>query len=68
MQQTLTEAAPAPVTLRATPAMRLLLTAIALVAIAVPLAILVLAPPPAKIAARRVPQQHVVPPAELPPA
>lgn len=67
MQQTLTEAAPAPDTLRATPAMRLLLAAIALVAISVPLAILALAPPPAKIAARRVPKQHVVSAAELPP-
>ena len=67
MQQPLIHALRAPETLRASPGVRALLVVIALVAIAVPLAILIFAPPPAKIAARRVPSQHVVPAAELPP-
>jgi spore germination cell wall hydrolase CwlJ-like protein len=67
MHQPLTEAPHAPESLRATPAVRLILGVIALVAIAVPLLVMTLAPPPARVAARRVPKQHVVPAAELPP-
>ena len=67
MQQPLTEAPRAPEPLRATPAIRLVLAAIALAAIALPLVVMTLAPPPARIAARRVPKPHVVPAAEVPP-
>ena len=64
MHEPLTEA---PERLRATPTVRLIASVIALIAIALPIALLIWAPPPARVAARRVPKQHVVPPAELPP-
>lgn len=67
MHQPLTEALRAPIAMRATPVVRAVLAAIALAAIALPLAVLIWAPPPARIAARRVPKAHVVSPAELPP-
>ena len=66
MQQPSTEA-PRTVPPGATPAVRAVLAAIALLAVALPLLVMTLAPPPARIAARRVPKAHVVPPAELPP-
>jgi spore germination cell wall hydrolase CwlJ-like protein len=59
--------APRVVPSGATPAVRAVLAAIALVAVALPLLVMTLAPPPVRIAERRVPKAHVVPPAELPP-
>lgn len=67
MRQPLTETPRAPVPMRATPAVRAVLAVIAILAIALPIALARFAPPPAKVAARRVPKAHVVPPAELPP-
>lgn len=67
MHQPLIDASHAPVPLRATPRVRAVLIVIAIVAIALPLALLRFAPPPAQVAARCVPRAHVVPPAEVPP-
>ena len=67
MHQPLTKTLRAPEPMRATPTVRAVAIVIALVAVALPLALAQFAPPPAKVAARRVPKPHVVPPAELPP-